>query len=136
MTTDPYYRKENIMETVTIPRDVYEVLAKAYTSVRQREYADSIAATVRSLTSEELDALPSIIGHPEPDATLPTSDTVEYVEEMRRDGTIYKDKDGDHWRWNNDTLEVRETAQDEPEFYEFVSSACHPNAFAPFTPIS
>lgn len=138
MTTDLYYRKENIMETVTIPRDVYEVLAKAYNNVRQREYADSIAATVRRLTSEELDALPTVMSNPEPDATAPTSDTVEYVEEMRRDGTIYKDTDGDHWRWNNDTLEMRETTQDEPEFYEyeFGSSACHPNMFAPFTPIS
>lgn len=138
MTTNPYYRKENIMETVTIPRDVYKVLAKAYTSVKQREYADRIAATVRNLSGEELDALPAVMGFPKPNVSLPTSDTVLYVEEMRRDGTVYEDADGDHWRWNNDTLELRETTQDEPEFYEyeFGYSACHPNMFAPFTPIS
>ena len=121
------------METVTIPRDVYEVLATAYTSVKQREYADSIAATVRNLTSEELDALPSIIGHTEPETTLPPSDTVPRVEEMLRDGTIYKDADGDHWRWNNETLEVRETTYGETGFYEYIYVVDDPNMFAPFT---
>ena len=123
------------METVTIPRDVYDVLAKAYNSVRQRVYADSIAATVRVLTSEELDALPTVMGHPEPDVSLPTSDTVLYVEEMLRDGTVYEDADGDHWRWDHDTLEVRETTADEPDFYEYIGTD-NPNMFAPFVPIS
>lgn len=121
------------METVTIPRDVYDVLAKAYNSVRQREYADSIAATVRSLTSEELDSLPTVMGHPEPDVPLPASGTVYYVEEMRRDGTIYEDADGDHWRWNNGTLEVRETTYGRTLFQEYLGTD-NPNMFAPFTP--
>lgn len=121
------------METVTIPRDVYEVLAKAYNSVRQRDYADSIAATVRSLTSEELDDLPTVMGHPEPDVSLPLSATVYYVEEMLRDGTIYEDADGDHWRWNNDTLEVRETTDGRTLFEEYLGTD-NPNMFAPFTP--
>lgn len=122
------------METVTIPRDVYDVLAKAYNSVRQRDYADSIAATVRILTSDEIDALPTVMGHPEPDVSLPTSGTVYYVEEMLRDGTIYEDADGDHWRWNNGTLEARQTMEDEPEFYEYQSAVVNPNMYAPFTP--
>lgn len=121
------------METVTIPRDVYEVLAKAYNSVRQRDYADSIAATVRSLTSDEIDALPTVMGHTEPDVSLPTSGTAYYVEEMLRDGTIYEDADGDHWRWNNNTLEVRETTYGRTLFQEYLGTD-NPNMFAPFTP--
>lgn len=121
------------METVTIPRDVYDVLAKAYNSVRQRDYADSIAATVRSLTSEELDSLPVVMGHPEPDVSIPAHGTVLYVEEMLRDGTIYEDADGDHWRRNNDTLEVRETTDGRTSFQEYLGTD-NPNMFAPFTP--
>lgn len=122
------------METVTIPRDVYEVLAKAYTSVRQREYADSVAASVRSLTSEELDALPTVMDRSTARRSESTPSVIYYVEEMLRDGTIYEDRNGDHWRWANDTLEVRETSDGRTRFQEYPFWGIAPNMFAPFTP--
>jgi hypothetical protein len=123
------------METVTIPRDVYETLANAYNSVKQRDYADSIAATVRTLTDEELAALPTAMGDVEPDVSESAPGVAYYVEEMLRDGTIYEDTDGDYWCWDHDTLKVRETTEEEPDFYKYMGMD-NPNMYAPFTPTS
>lgn len=124
------------METVTIPRDVYETLANAYNSVKQRDYADSIAATVRTLTDEELDALPTVMGDVEPDVSESAPGVAYYVEEMLRDGTIYEDTDGDHWRWNSDTLEFRKTTYGLTSFREYSPLENDPNISGPFAPTS